>query len=376
MSKPVKSAKIVEIIFELDDTDSIVDRDIQVEDTILLNTLVIRSLNGPIDVVDISKVSPQMILGSLSLHTSWTKDETIYLRKRLDDLIRVSVVVGLGCIRSNTCSDDNPFYRLSLVNVRGKTIMYAYKFVMSYQTGIHDCDRQVLHMCKTKGCFNPNHLELGTASQNSLDKIRDGTSNAKLTPDEAIDIYNDTSHTRLSLSEKYGVHISTIDGIKNGVNWWTYTGATRKIKSKTIREEAKKYILENPDECRQRIIKKVNVVSESNDSSEGCFEWQGAKDSGGYGNIVIKNNAFGTHIVMWSIKRNRFPIKCEIVRHMCDNPCCCNPDHLEIGSRSDNAKDMKHHGESHHSAILTDEQVAGFFIVVGVVSATMGLKFH
>jgi hypothetical protein len=39
-------------------------------------------------------------------------------------------------------------------------------------------------------------------------------------------------------------------------------------------------------------------------------------------------------------------IKGKVVRHMCDNPACVNPLHLEIGTQADNMNDMKLRGRS------------------------------
>jgi hypothetical protein len=50
------------------------------------------------------------------------------------------------------------------------------------------------------------------------------------------------------------------------------------------------------------------------------------------------------------------------VRHGCDNPPCCNPDHLSLGTHLDNGADMvirgrSVYGQRQHGAKLTDEKV-------------------
>jgi hypothetical protein len=56
----------------------------------------------------------------------------------------------------------------------------------------------------------------------------------------------------------------------------------------------------------------------------------------------------------------------KLIMHSCDNPPCCNPDHLSVGTIADNAHDMKSkgrahnapvRGESHYYSRLTEQQV-------------------
>ena len=52
-----------------------------------------------------------------------------------------------------------------------------------------------------------------------------------------------------------------------------------------------------------------------------------------------------------------------VIRHKCDNTRCVNPEHLEAGSHQDNmddkvARGRQYKGAAHHSARLTDEDVA------------------
>ena len=67
-----------------------------------------------------------------------------------------------------------------------------------------------------------------------------------------------------------------------------------------------------------------------------------------------------THVLSYEIKIGR-PIKVgkkvkQVVRHLCGNSACCAPEHLEIGSCSENGADMVRHGRC-FLAKLTEDQV-------------------
>jgi hypothetical protein len=51
-----------------------------------------------------------------------------------------------------------------------------------------------------------------------------------------------------------------------------------------------------------------------------------------------------------------------LVLHSCDNPPCCNPDHLHLGTCADNSREMKERGRAsrgsdHTHAKLTEADV-------------------
>lgn len=76
----------------------------------------------------------------------------------------------------------------------------------------------------------------------------------------------------------------------------------------------------------------------------GCWNWMGQKDRDGYGKFKLK----GKHcrvprIVMESLG---FDVDGWVVRHSCDNPSCCNPQHLAVGTDADNSRDMVERGRS------------------------------
>lgn len=78
-------------------------------------------------------------------------------------------------------------------------------------------------------------------------------------------------------------------------------------------------------------------------TDRGCWEWQRAKTSGGYGSVSKTAPERQAHRLSWKVFRGEIPFLEEVL-HSCDNPPCCNPDHLFLGSKSDNTQDAMKKG--------------------------------
>jgi hypothetical protein len=78
-----------------------------------------------------------------------------------------------------------------------------------------------------------------------------------------------------------------------------------------------------------------------------CLEYNGAR-SHGYGSIrvVVGAGVYRSLQVHKLIYETHFGPVPEglVVRHTCDNPPCCNPEHLLIGTHKDNTNDMIERG--------------------------------
>jgi HNH endonuclease len=76
-----------------------------------------------------------------------------------------------------------------------------------------------------------------------------------------------------------------------------------------------------------------------------CWEWRGQTNPGGYGYFHAWNAERGkwqrqlAHRMAYHFVRGPFLTKL-CVLHQCDNPICCNPDHLKLGTLKDNSRDM------------------------------------
>ena len=75
-------------------------------------------------------------------------------------------------------------------------------------------------------------------------------------------------------------------------------------------------------------------------SGNNCWNWTGAKKPKGYGNVRINKKYLLAHRVAWEIDTGMPVPDGLVVMHICDNPSCCNPSHLVLGTIKANFFDM------------------------------------
>jgi hypothetical protein len=100
---------------------------------------------------------------------------------------------------------------------------------------------------------------------------------------------------------------------------------------------------------------------------DDCWEWTASTTPWGYGKIsTAKSELELAHRLAYLLANGKFDASL-FVLHKCDNPPCCNPNHLFLGTQKANIDDMirkKRHvlnphlgGETHPTAKLTEVQV-------------------
>lgn len=81
--------------------------------------------------------------------------------------------------------------------------------------------------------------------------------------------------------------------------------------------------------------------------SDGCWIWTGTRDKAGYGKINRAGKNYRAHRFFYSFFKGEIP-KGLLVCHSCDVPSCVNPDHLWVGTHSDNQNDAYKKGRKVH----------------------------
>jgi hypothetical protein len=102
-----------------------------------------------------------------------------------------------------------------------------------------------------------------------------------------------------------------------------------------------------------------------------CWIWTGSKLPSGYGTLTFRQVSYRATRFALVLTHGAIPEGMRALHH-CDNPPCVRPSHLFMGTQKANMRDAQnkgrtggfitdrtlgHHGESHHSARLTEDQV-------------------
>lgn len=118
-----------------------------------------------------------------------------------------------------------------------------------------------------------------------------------------------------------------------------------------------------PDSVIDKFWERVRITK-----PDECWIWQGGlnskKQGFDYGLFWIpKVGKYLAHRLAVSFELG-YEVRSEDVRHSCDNPPCCNPNHLIPGSHKENMEDRKtrdravfEKGEDRYNAKLNDDLV-------------------
>jgi len=106
-----------------------------------------------------------------------------------------------------------------------------------------------------------------------------------------------------------------------------------------------------------------------------CWEWKAYREKTGYGQLQVGTyetpDATRSHRIAWELTNGPIPDGLHVCHH-CDNPPCCNPTHLFLGTHQDNMDDMlakgrdskppRVHvtGEQNGRSVYTNDQVGNF----------------
>lgn len=140
--------------------------------------------------------------------------------------------------------------------------------------------------------------------------------------------------------------------------------------------------LDDTDAWREYILNN-SIVTDS-----GCWEWQRGR-SHGYGYVDIRRQRYRLHRLSHELFNGEVPGNL-FVCHRCDNPPCCNPEHLFLGTQADNMRDaankcriprghaasLTHRGVLNGHCKLTEEQVLEIRSLRGTASQkSIGERF-
>lgn len=111
-----------------------------------------------------------------------------------------------------------------------------------------------------------------------------------------------------------------------------------------------------------------------------CWPWLGATSDYGYGYFRLNGKTLPAHRIAYFLKYGVDPSDLFICHH-CDNPPCCNPGHLFLGTQHDNLRDASKKdllGKHGGNVKLTEENVIEIkqLLCLGLLQCDIAKRFN
>lgn len=83
----------------------------------------------------------------------------------------------------------------------------------------------------------------------------------------------------------------------------------------------------NPPPLRPLMTERFWSKVDRSAGPDGCWLWTASRDRHGYGYFGVGQTLYKAHRMAWFLTYRRWPV--QVLDHLCRNPPCVNPDHLE-----------------------------------------------
>lgn len=97
--------------------------------------------------------------------------------------------------------------------------------------------------------------------------------------------------------------------------------------------------------CRSGDLRSRFLSSVGDPLPNGCMPWLKSVSTCGYGCFYYRGRQYIAPRVAYELANGEIPKGLHVL-HSCDNPICCNPDHLHLGTHAQNMSEMGERGRA------------------------------